>query len=1158
MHGNDRAPTRRNPGRLAAVGAAIAVGLAGLVAAAPAVAADGGVEVTTIRVDGRAGDLLGTGSAAPRLSWEFTATGRTAACQADPDRPCPADEQTAYQVRAASSAGALARGLWLWDSGKVAGDDNVDVAWGGPELSSRDAVHWQVRVWDALGNASEWSDPSVFEVGLLEQSDWEPARWIENHAREESDPLPIFARSFDVDQEVVEARLYLSGVGQHLATVNGQEITDEVLAPGYSNYQLSSEYRVYDVADVLADGENVVGVELGHGPAYVRRNLINEDVGRLRPYAWWQSTYKGRGTLLADVEPGATTVLLDSVEGYHVGGTVNVDTGDGGERLESRVITAIGTAGPDGTGITFTPGLSAAHAAGSVVTGSGDNVADIDPAAGAAVSPRFIGRLELEYADGTRDTIVTDRSWLTATGPLVTDAWYSGADVDDRRVQVGWNEPGADHGDTAVRRDGSPMDWGPAGIAPPPNLATQLVARTAEVVKVVHEWEPVEITNPREGTWVFDFGQNMAGIPELRLTDPLPAGTTIRLTPAESLNADGTVNQASFGVGNRGTDVFNTYTTSGRPDETWRADFNYFSMQWIQVDGLPADFTPDESTVRALQVMADVERPGSLVTSDERVNRVERMSRYSVLSNVQSVITDTPGREKLSYPADYTQPIGFIHRQVDLRAFLHTTMRHLVESQSVDDTDMRGNIPLKAPVYDWGYTRQFGDEINWGNAIILVPWLHYELYGDTSLMEEFYPQMNLFVEYIQREKVGTGEDEHIVDAALGDWVSAQQTSGEITGTWGYHYMIDRMARMAELIGDDEHAERYGALAEEIRDAFNERFYDEELGRYTFVSEGQVVATQAAQALALESGIVEEENRESVEDALAELVREYSPEGGGPHFSAGTIGMQPVVRSLMAAGEDELLWEVLQQDTYPSLGYFMAPTVENPDGMTTVGERWTRRDSKNHMILAQVDEWFHAGLAGIRQAPGSAGYREVVVEPTMVGDLTFVEGSYRSPQGEIRSSWELEGDSFRLDVVVPGNTRAEVRVPLDVVDGDPVATFGAEPDAVEDGHAVYHVGSGWWTFGVGIDLSASGSLTTLDDALAGYVAAGDVAGPVAGQLVNALEQAQRHLDAGRETPAARALERFVRHLEDPRRPDTLSEEARADLYRQVDVITYLLG
>jgi alpha-L-rhamnosidase len=221
------------------------------------------------------------------------------------------------------------------------------------------------------------------------------------------------------------ARLHISGTGLHLATVNGRSLTDEVLAPGNSNYQLSSEYRVYDVTDEVGDGDNTVGVQLGNGTAYVRRSVVNPAVGRTSPYSWWQSQLKGSGTLVADAPAGATSIRLSDTAGYHVGGTVNVDTGGGGDRLESRTITAIGTSGADGTGITFTPALDAPHAVGALVTGSGNNVAATDPSAGAAVTPRFIARLEVTYDDGSQDVVVSDRSWRSALGAYMTDAWYS-------------------------------------------------------------------------------------------------------------------------------------------------------------------------------------------------------------------------------------------------------------------------------------------------------------------------------------------------------------------------------------------------------------------------------------------------------------------------------------------------------------------------------------------------------------------------------------------------------------------------------------------------------------------------------------------------------------------------------------------------------------
>jgi alpha-L-rhamnosidase len=1059
---------------LAGLGASITLVLSQALSATPATASGGqpNVRVIELRVDGRHDRPLGIDDANPLLAWRMVETDRARAhrCyRANSRAACPGDEQTAYQIQVATSRSDLHRGRLIWDSGKVASAVQSGVRYEGRPLPSRERAVWQVRVWDADHRSSDWSEPSSWEMGLLRPEDWGSARWIEYPGRAENQPMPIFARPFTVShhRHVSRARLYLSGVGLHLPTLNGRRLTDEVLAPGNSNYQLSSEYRTYDVTDELRRGANTLGVRLGNGPAYVRRSVTNPAVGRTSPYSWWQSQLKGAGVLASDVDPGATTVKLDNVASYHVGGTINVDTGGGGDNLESRTITAIGTAGPDGTGITFTPGLSKPHLAGGTVTGSGNNIAETDPSAGAAVTPRMIARLEITYANGSTDVIVSDRTWRAALGALVTDAWYSGADHDARREQVGWDRPGADLSATAKRRDGSDMAWVDAGIAPPPNLATKLVARTAPPVRVVERFTPVSVTSPEPGTWVFDFGQNIVGWPVLRLGDGVPSGTTIRMSPAESLAADGTVDQASLmgGGGRRGVDLFNTYTTAGvSGGETWHPDFNYFGMQWVQVTGLPEGHVPTTETITGMRLQAATPVAGRVTTSNARVNRVHTMARYSFAGNILSVFTDCPGREKLSYPADYTMPMGAIHRNFDLDAFLRTTQRHLVEGQSIADTPMFGNVALKTPVYDWGYTGRFGDEINWGNAIILVPAMLYELYGDTETMARYYDRMVDFADYIQREKAGTGADAHIVDAALADWVSADQTSGRITGTWGYHLMITKLAMMAELTGHQSDADRYQALAGEIKAAFNAHFYNSTLRRYTTDGNaGTVGATQAAQALALDAGLVPDSERAAVLDALVELVYAFHPVGDGPHFSGGTIGMAATVRALAAAGRDDVLWDLLQEDEEPSYGFFMESTVANPGGMTTMGERWNRRDSKNHMILAQIEEWFHAGLAGIRSGDRAVAYRTLVIQPKVVGDLTFVKGSYETPHGLVRSEWTRTDQRFTLTVVVPANTGAEVWVPLR---GGRVVTrpHRAEFLRVDGDYAVFRVPSGTFVFG----------------------------------------------------------------------------------------------
>lgn len=599
------------------------------------------------------------------------------------------------------------------------------------------------------------------------------------------------------------------------------------------------------------------------------------------------------------------------------------------------------------------------------------------------------------------------------------------------------------------------------------------MARAAEPIRVLEHFTPVSITNPVNGTWVFDLGQNIAGWPLLKLSQ-MPAGIVIKMAPAESLNANGTINQASIGPGSRGTDVFNTYTTAGHAGgETWHPDFNYFAMQWIQVTGLPAGFKPGPDLITGIRVQGDVPVAGTFTSSNVRLNRIHKMSRYSFASNLMSVFTDCPGREKLSYPADYTMPMGAIYRNVHINAFLRTTMHHLVEAQSIANTSIAGNVALKAPVYDWGYTGRFGDEINWGNAIVLVPSLLHDLYGDTTIMATYYEQMTDFIDYIQREKV----QGHIVNAALADWVEDDdRTSGRITGTWGYYLTINAMARMANLTGHAADAARYTSLAIEIRDAFNKAFYNNASGRYTnFGNNSTVNATQAAQALALDAGLVPEEHREKVLNALVDLAYKYpSSDGQGPHLSGGTIGMGPIVRALSAGGRDDVLWEALQQNDRPSYGYMMAPTAANPQGFTTVGERWNRDSSKNHMILAQIDEWFHAGVAGIQPTSlstiSNTWKNQLVFQPKPVGDLESAAGTYQTPWGEARSEWKkTAGGAFTLKVTVPANVEAEVRLPAGT---NVQATKRAKLLSASNDTAIYTVPSGTHIFSTTLHASNS--------------------------------------------------------------------------------------
>ena len=657
---------------------------------------------------------LGIGDSTPDFSWKLSGTGRAA-------------QQSAYEIRVAAAEAQLASGPYLWQSGKVASDKASDIVYGGDPLPSRQPAVWQVRVYDVNGEASAWSAPATFETGLLQQADWGSAKWIELAGRTTAQPLPVFARGFTLDKSVRSARLYMSGLGLFDARINGAPLTDEVLAPGYSNYQLSAEYRTYDVTSKLRGGANTIGVELGQGTAHnVKMPNPAAGVNRTNSFAWWSSSAVGNGTLIAPAAAGDTNVKVSSVASYYVGGAINVDTGDGGERFESRTITAIGTAPSStalafpaaagdtnvkvtsvaglgvgdtlrfdgggsatvttvgtarsqttlfapvtagatnvklasttgivtgntlvvdgetrtvtevgtqgrattlaaaaaagatnvrvasvtglvapstitvggqsvqvtavgtqgaggtgltlaeplaaaaangaavrydgtgvtftpaletahasnaavvnsgsgltvsapldrayasgtaittpGTGITFTPALTAAHAAGSLVTGSGNPIAALDASAGAQVTPRLIGRLEITYTDGTTETIVTDRAWRAAFGPR-SPTTGSAARTTTPAARRCDSERPERHRDAARRQR---MGWRSAGLVPAPNLTTKLAARRAEPVKVQQTWTPVKVTNPTAGTWVFDFGQNFAGWPEVHVPDRGP------------------------------------------------------------------------------------------------------------------------------------------------------------------------------------------------------------------------------------------------------------------------------------------------------------------------------------------------------------------------------------------------------------------------------------------------------------------------------------------------------------------------------------------------------------------------------------------------------------------------------------------------------------
>ena len=859
--------------------------------------AQGGVMPVRLQTENRV-DPIGIDVTAPRLGWKLTWSGAM---------------QQAYQVRAASSAALLERGFAdRWNSGKVESTKTQGIVYNGTALRSRDRVVWQVRVWSASdpGTPSDWSDPAIWEMGLLNPTDWQ-ALWIAHPTWTFGQALPVFAKQFDIPQAVKQARLYITGLGNYSATINGASVTDDILAPGNTEYSKQVEYAVHDVTQLLTPGSNTIGVELGNG-------------------------------------------IYNSIE---------------------------------------TPG----RFFGILVP---------------APSPvKLIAQLEITFADGSTAVIASGPDWSTTLGPTTWSSWFGGEDYDGRR------EPGVDL-----------SNWTNTAVSTPPASTTQLAWRAAPPVRVFEKITPVAVTQMKSGAYMFDMGVNFAGWQVLRVSGP--AGTKVTMSIAEILNPDGTLNLQTMG----GAPIYDTYTLSGSGVETWHPKFEYHGFRYLQVTGLPSPPTSDTITGYAVRGANDA--AGSFTSSNPLLNDIHRNINRAIQSNMISIFTDCPDREKLGWLGDMIGIFGSITRNYDISAYIRTITRNMAEGQTDD-----GLVPDFVPAYaDYSiYGEPFRDDPNWGGAMILAPYAAYETYGDIRILQTYYPRMRLFLGHLTSKSRGS-----LLDYGLNDWNSPiQSPPTELVATYGYYRCALTMSKVASVLGNNQDADTYSALARSIAAAFNAKYLNRT--NHTYAN-----GEQAAAAMALDMGVVPPEERQPVLDQLVASIR-----AAGNHVNTGVVSWQAFIRALSGGGRDDVIYDLATQTTSPSYGFQIA------HGATALTESWDgplTGDSQNHMMFGALDEWFTSSLAGIQQAPGRIGYEELVIKPAIIAGLTNVKGSYQTPQGLVESEWRTS----QLKVTIPGNTTATIYVPAaasDVITGGD----GAQLLRRESAYAVYAAGPGSFEF-----------------------------------------------------------------------------------------------
>ena len=861
---------------------------------------------------------LGIGERLPRLSWALESEGR-------------AQTQSAYRILVAGNEEGLeAEESLLWDSGRVESDRSVGIEYEGEELRSGSRCLWKVRVWDGAGNSSPYSEPAVFELGLLERSDWE-GTWIslgegppEDHEPPSGDqyddlangltPSPYLRKEFQLENPVRRARLYATARGVYEPYVNGQRVGEDVLAPGWTDYRERIQYQTYDVTRLLAQGQNALSAVLGDG---------------------WYAGFVG-----------------------------------------------------------FDPKRRGAH------YGS---------------EPRLLAQLEVEYADGTTQTVVSDGSWKSSTGPILYSDFLVGESYEARREMAGWSEPGFDE-----------SEWYPVGVE---ELgSTPLVAQPDEGVRVTEEVPAKAVTQPKTGVYVFDMGQNMVGWVRLKVEGE--AGTEVTLRHAEALDPDGTIYTTNLRFA-RATD---RYVLKGGGEEVYEPRFTFHGFRYVEVTGYPGE--PPLEAITGRVVHSATSPAGSFECSSTMVNSLQSNIVWGQRGNFLSVPTDCPQRdERLGWMGDAQIFVRTAAFNMDVAAFFEKWMVDVEDAQSPG-----GAFPDVAPLFgerSEAFLKKGSPA--WGDAGVIVPWTIYKTYDDTRIVKRHYDAMRRWMEYVReanpdllrRNKLGNN---------YGDWLSPKgdYTPKDLLATAYWAYDARLMTEMAEAIGRREDAKGYEELFKGIRGAFNEAYVAPD-GRI----EGD---TQTCYVLALHVGLMPEELRPA---AAEHLVRAIEREDW--HLSTGFVGVGYLCPVLTEAGHSDVAYRLLGNETYPSWGY----TIRN--GATTIWERWDgwteengfqspNMNSFNHYSLGSVGEWLYRYVAGIDLDPQTAGYGRIVIHPRPGGGLRYARGEYDSVRGKIVSAWSIEGERFNLGITIPPNTTATVHVPAE--DGAGISESGKPVEQAE--------------------------------------------------------------------------------------------------------------
>jgi alpha-L-rhamnosidase len=658
--------------------------------------------------------------------------------------------------------------------------------------------------------------------------------------------------------------------------------------------------------------------------------------------------------------------------------------------------------------------------------------------------PRVIAELRVEYTDGTATVIPTDDTWRVGNSEILRNNIYLGEVTDARLAQQGWDKPGFN--DNA---------WATPGIATEP--IGELKAPHQPPIRVTSTWHSVKLTEPHPGTYIYDLGTNFAGWAQLKLH--VPTGTEIHLRYGELLHPDGTLNPMTGvagqikgtrqgtkeSVGGPGAPPIawqsDTYIASGG-EETYTPRFTFHAFRYLEITGLTTAL-PLES-VTALRLNAGVEPAGSFECSNPLLNEIQTMCIRTFKSNIFSVQSDCPHRERLGYGGDIVSTSDAFISNFNMSGFYSKAVQDWSDNALPDGmfTDTAPSVGIQYCGVIWAMAHP-----------VLLDKLH-KYYGDRSLAEQEYPAAKRWIQLVEKQY-----PDGIVTDGLSDHESLVATPAPELVTPMYYHAVKIIASMATRLLLEDDAARFNELAAKIRKAYQAKCVNAETGK---VGPG----SQASQAIALYTHIVDDSARTKV---LEYLLNDIELHRG--HLTTGILGTKCMLEVLSQEGHADVAYRIATQTDFPSWGWMLK------NGATTLWEHWEFSDntfSHNHPMFGSISQWMIQWLGGIHPSAQATGFDQIIIAPQTPAGLNWVKSSYNSIRGKISSNWSRQGNQIKYEIEIPANSTAQITLPASSLQAITEAETpiqkapGISHVSLAKGKATLTLGSGSYVFRIKAD------------------------------------------------------------------------------------------